>query len=95
MNKEYIKKIRFEFYYRRVNRVLSFLINKEKRVFYYGTVIEGLIPCFNSSYCKIPMHYNARFYGTSKSKAIQHGFILFKMACNGYWTFRTFLPGKK
>ena len=47
------KKIRFEYYYRRLNRVLSFLINKEKRVYYYGTVIEGLIPCFNSSHCKI------------------------------------------
>jgi glycosyl transferase family 2/methyltransferase family protein len=44
---------------------------------------------FGLNFCEIPMHYQPRSYGVSKSRVFRHGFYLLRMAARGFWMFRS------
>lgn len=43
---------------------------------------------FGLTCCEIPMHYQPRTYGVSKSQVFRHGFYLLRMAIRGFILFR-------
>lgn len=44
---------------------------------------------FGLKFCEIPMHYQPRPYGESKTRVFGHGLYLVRMAAKGYWVFRS------
>jgi hypothetical protein len=44
---------------------------------------------FGLNFCEIPMHYQPRSYGVSKSQVFRHGLYLLRMAARGFWMFRS------
>jgi len=50
---------------------------------------------FGLNFCEMPMHYQPRHYGVSKSRVLRHGLYLLHMALRGFWAFRSTTVAKE